>query len=92
MEVGPAELKTRTRRGASWLARAGFLETQRRDPQSQELTPGEGVPTSRYYHWNKLKLVLELKTKNGTNCCWSDADRTSKKIERSKSLLPLLIF
>ena len=61
--MDPTELKTRTRRGASWLARAGFLETQRRDPQSQELTPGEGVPTSRYCHWNKLKLVLEVKTK-----------------------------
>lgn len=41
-ELGP--------RGAAWLAGAGFLGTQSRDPQSQELTPGEGVPTSRYYH------------------------------------------
>lgn len=62
MEVGLAELKTRTRRGAAWLAGAGFLGTQRRDPQSQELTPGEGVPASRYYPWNKLKLVLEVNT------------------------------
>lgn len=80
--------------GAAWLVGAGFLGTQRKDPQSRNSTSGEGVPNVRCYHYSVLKLILGVKKKlkTGTNCCWADANRTSKKTVRSKSLLPLPVF
>lgn len=91
MEDGPAE--TEPKPGGvlpGWLER--LLGNSQEGPSEQRIDSWGTGATGRCYHWNELKLVLGVKRRTGTNCCWGDADRTSKKIGRSKLLQSLPVF